>query len=106
MVSKTETFLLETIRKMESFTFEGYWLVFDPNIKHVKFNDDWGYGIKFYFGNVSYELFHNRVGMSRIFISEGMGHLRDIPFHAGTIPLIPQDIKWRKILKGYEGYKE
>ncbi len=91
--------------RMEEFTFEGYWLAFDRSIKHSKYKDDWGYGIKFEMNNISYDLFHNNIGMSRIFISEGLGSLRDIPFHAGTLYLIP-NVMWRKILKGYEGYKE
>ncbi len=79
------------------FSFEGWSLTFDSKIEHHKYVDISGYGIQFIVNGVKYDLFHNRVGMTRIFISEGVGYLRDIPFHAGTIGLLPDCIRFEKV---------
>ncbi len=78
------------------FDFEGWKLSFDSNLDYTKYVDSWGYGIQFRIDGIKYDLFHNNVGMTRIYISEGMGCLRDIPFHAGTVGLLPDCIRFEK----------
>ena len=86
----------ELMMKSE-FDFEEWKLSFDSGLDFATYTDETGYGIKFKVNGVKYELFHNRIGMTRIFISEGEGHIRDIPFHGGTIALLPSCIEWKKL---------
>lgn len=89
--------MLENIKKLKSFTFEGYWIVFDPELKNHPFDEGYCYGIKFWQNDICYDLIHNRVGWTRIIISSKEGHIKDIPFNENTIDLLPKGIVFRKI---------
>ncbi len=82
---------------LNEFDFEGWVIIFDPEVKYHSYDDATGYGIQFLINGIKYDLFHNKtLNWSRIFISAGEGNFRDIPFHAGTIELLPDCIKFFK----------
>ena len=75
------------------FEFDKYLIEFPYSIKYTIYDHDYCYGIKFYIGNIVYDLVHNRqADWSRILITEGTG-FKDIPFKDTSWHVLPDYIK-------------
>ena len=51
------------------------------------------HGISFVVDRVQYDVLHNRVLGERLLIVEAPGHLKDIPFHMGTVSFLPRTVQ-------------
>lgn len=74
-----------------------YVLSFPDDLAHSTFECPDYYGVRFLIEGVTYDVLCNKHMGERINISEGLGCLRDMPFHLGTARFLPDCITTEKI---------
>lgn len=78
------------------YDFQDFSIDLSEAIEIDHFNDRphyYGVIFKVAEGKMKYQLIHNILMDYRIYIYDGEGHMKDIPFHRGTEDFLPEGVK-------------
>lgn len=82
---------------MKKMPIGRYMLSFPEDTQHETYSCYDYYGVIFHVEGVKYEVLANRYMGERIYVSEGEGCWKDMPFHMGTAGFLPDCITTEKL---------